>query len=39
MGASNAGGAEIALLPVLTLQQAGVVNTVAGGARPACRKL
>ena len=40
------GQAEIAILslylawlPVLTLQQAGVVNAVAGGARPACRKL
>jgi len=29
----------LAWLPVLTLQQAGVVNAVASGARPACRKL
>jgi len=46
MRASNAGGVgrnryseHMAWLPVLTLQQADVVNAVAGGARPTCRKL
>ena len=30
---------NLAGLPVLTLQQTGVVNAFTGGARPACRKL